>query len=634
MAALRLGDRLVEAGLVTATAVEQALQHQRMTGLRLGECLRDLGLISEDKLLEFLAGEFKTRFYSTEKLSKARVTNEILDLVPARMAEANAFLPVAVDPTRKVVSVVMAEPQNVELAKEIATRSEMNEVFIYVGLRSSILAAVRKFYYGDAHAFAELEKSSERSSDTLRLVSAFEAGGPRVVFPDTSARQLDTPRAAANQAHTPSLKDALYSETRNRSAVDAALLAAALVDLSEARTQNFAGHSRRVAALASRVGRRLGMSPKEVQALAVSATVHEVGAPADNHVTLVAVAQGGAEAKATARKRLAATTAALASAQLPPGVQTAVSQRFEAFDGRGLPGGLKGSEIALSARIIAAVDALDDLAFVSSEPGQGATTLAALATLRTWAGSLFDPRVLLALEHVASKSVINLKLETDGRAVWVACPGADGDALCAAIEAAAVPLERCHDLLGFADAVAGRSCDVACVSLLYGVADVATFVEYVRGKSETTAIPVVVVGEPTEKASRERLLAAGVTAFIPVPLDTTRAAAVLLGLLKERAEHGAPGRAIEGTFDVAPAADVLKSLGRQKSWGRLTFRVPKGKGVLDVEGGTAIRCTLGASSGSAALADLRAQVSGSFEWNPESLWIGTPTIDVPLDSLT
>ena len=63
----------IEAGLVTPEAVEKALEHQKITGHKLGDCLVELGLLQEAALLRFLAAEFKTRFVSAEKLAKAKL---------------------------------------------------------------------------------------------------------------------------------------------------------------------------------------------------------------------------------------------------------------------------------------------------------------------------------------------------------------------------------------------------------------------------------------------------------------------------------------------------------------------------------------------------------------------------------
>src|SRR4051794_12942691 len=121
-----LGERLVEAGLVTPDHVQSALQQQRITGHRLGDCLVEAGLLQESSLLRFLAGEMKTRFVATDKLARARIAPEVLDRVPVRMAEAQLLLPINYDPEMKALTVVMAEPQNTSVLKEIALVADVN----------------------------------------------------------------------------------------------------------------------------------------------------------------------------------------------------------------------------------------------------------------------------------------------------------------------------------------------------------------------------------------------------------------------------------------------------------------------------------------------------------------------------
>lgn len=54
-AGMRLGDMLVEQGLITADALEQALRIQRERGIKVGEALIELGLLNERTLLQNLA---------------------------------------------------------------------------------------------------------------------------------------------------------------------------------------------------------------------------------------------------------------------------------------------------------------------------------------------------------------------------------------------------------------------------------------------------------------------------------------------------------------------------------------------------------------------------------------------------
>ncbi len=49
----RLGDLLVEEGIVSEDQIQQALSAQRSTGQKLGDALIDLGFITEKQMLEF-----------------------------------------------------------------------------------------------------------------------------------------------------------------------------------------------------------------------------------------------------------------------------------------------------------------------------------------------------------------------------------------------------------------------------------------------------------------------------------------------------------------------------------------------------------------------------------------------------
>src|SRR5436190_15573867 len=97
MSGKKIGEDLLDAGVISREAIESALQQQGITGRLFGECLIDLGLIEEAPLLRYLASKFETRFVTAEKMAKAKISPEILDKLPVRIAEQKAVLPLAVD---------------------------------------------------------------------------------------------------------------------------------------------------------------------------------------------------------------------------------------------------------------------------------------------------------------------------------------------------------------------------------------------------------------------------------------------------------------------------------------------------------------------------------------------------------
>ena len=72
---LRIGELLVENGLLTAKQLTKALQAQKKRGMRLGQILVDLGYVEETRLLDFLAQQLDIPFVdlSTRSLSRQTV---------------------------------------------------------------------------------------------------------------------------------------------------------------------------------------------------------------------------------------------------------------------------------------------------------------------------------------------------------------------------------------------------------------------------------------------------------------------------------------------------------------------------------------------------------------------------------
>lgn len=74
----RLGDLLVEEGIITESQVEQALAAQKSTGRKLGDALIELGFLSEQQMLSFLSQQLAIPLID---LSRANVDVEAVQLL-------------------------------------------------------------------------------------------------------------------------------------------------------------------------------------------------------------------------------------------------------------------------------------------------------------------------------------------------------------------------------------------------------------------------------------------------------------------------------------------------------------------------------------------------------------------------
>jgi response regulator RpfG family c-di-GMP phosphodiesterase/DNA-binding NarL/FixJ family response regulator len=623
----RLGERLLEAGVVAASAVDQALAHQKITGHRLGDCLVELGLLDEGVLLRFLASEFKTRFVSADKLAKAKIGAQVLDRVPVRMCEAQDFLPLAYDAERKLLSVVMAEPQNESLIREITLVTEMAEVFAYVGMRSAIQAGIRKHYYSDPTAFAALEQGGQAAlrADVSKVANAYESADVR---PGTRSSSAAGRTGSRNLTQ---LKEALGGFRGSVSESDYLETLTLLVTLLEQAKGAFRGHSAQVARQAGLIGRRLGLSPREVAHTTMASTLHELGKSLEPHLTLLGISESD-DARVEAKRQLRVPIKLFESVHLPGAVNGILAQLYEAFDGSGLPHGAQGQDISISSRIIAAVDAFLELTKNPLNPfNRLMPKEEALSLLQAKAGMLFDPVVVDTLVSLQSGDLLRQRLLNRGRQVFLA----DSDEglrtdLLEAISRRGLVVHAMAKLDGIVDAVQTGEADTVAVGLGYGVNDLVALTQFVRGRAASAGLPLLVFGEPTDQPSKERLVQAGITGFIATPVDPELAASRLHGAFVDAFENGGPTHLVRGSFDEFSAADLLQLFSDGKFSGRLSVRHGTTEGTAHIEQGRLIYASWAKTKGQPALRPLFSAEHAEFQYEADAVSTSMPNLDVDL----
>ena len=104
----KLGELLVEAGLITPIQLQEALRQQRLSGERLGSTLVATGVITEDALMDFLARQTGVPRLDVKNLD---IPPAVLQRIPRRLAEQMNILPVAFKEPKSLV-LAMADPMD------------------------------------------------------------------------------------------------------------------------------------------------------------------------------------------------------------------------------------------------------------------------------------------------------------------------------------------------------------------------------------------------------------------------------------------------------------------------------------------------------------------------------------------
>ncbi|HVS03290.1 MAG TPA: hypothetical protein VMT16_11020, partial [Thermoanaerobaculia bacterium] len=137
----KLGRLLVEREWLTADQLSAGLKHQMVFGGRLGTCLLELNLISEERLAKALCEQHGLPSARLEDLRT--IPPAVLELIPARMACRSKVVPFHKYGTE--LSVVMLDVRDLMTQDELAFVTS-KRVRLHVAPEVRILEALEKHY--------------------------------------------------------------------------------------------------------------------------------------------------------------------------------------------------------------------------------------------------------------------------------------------------------------------------------------------------------------------------------------------------------------------------------------------------------------------------------------------------------
>ncbi|MBW1784953.1 MAG: GAF domain-containing protein [Deltaproteobacteria bacterium] len=177
------------------------------------------------------------------------------------------------------------------------------------------------------------------------------------------------------------------------------------IDAKDSYTHDHAGRARRKA---SRIARELKLPEQMVRYVEYAALQHDIGKIGINESIHLKSGRLSQEEYAVMKKHPGIGYQILAPVRFLGPVAQMVLYHQEWFNGNGYPEGLKGDEIPLGARIVAAIDAWD--AMTSDRPYRKALSREkALDELKRGSGTQFDPKVVEAFILVENQE---WKMET------------------------------------------------------------------------------------------------------------------------------------------------------------------------------------------------------------------------------
>ncbi|MGO4881650.1 MAG: diguanylate cyclase domain-containing protein [Bryobacteraceae bacterium] len=161
----------------------------------------------------------------------------------------------------------------------------------------------------------------------------------------------------------------------------------------EAKDHTTHEHLRRVRVYAVEIGKDMGLGRAELEALRAAALLHDIGKLAIPEHIISKPGRLTPEEFEKMKIHPVVGAEILERVAFPYPVVPLVRAHHERWDGSGYPNGLKGEEIPLGARILAAVDCLDALA-ADRQYRRALPLDEAMETVKSLAGKTLDPSVV------------------------------------------------------------------------------------------------------------------------------------------------------------------------------------------------------------------------------------------------
>ncbi len=202
--AIKLGEMLIKAHLITQEQLTKALDHQKANGGKLGYNLVKLGLVKEDDITQLLSQQYGVPAIN---LGSVEIDESVIKLIPSEVAQKYLIMPIS--RAGATLTIAMVDPTNVFAMDDIKFMTGYN-VEPVVASELSIKESIDN-YYGSSHQL-ELKKVmdeiAEHDTENLELLEEEE--------------QLDLARleAATEEAPVVKLVNLILTDSIKRGASD------------------------------------------------------------------------------------------------------------------------------------------------------------------------------------------------------------------------------------------------------------------------------------------------------------------------------------------------------------------------------------------------------------------------------
>jgi type IV pilus assembly protein PilB len=161
---MKLGELLMEAGLIDRVQLQSALAHQKKWDIKLGAALIEMKFISEQDLASFLAQQLNVKCVS---IMEKELSPEVVNALEPEIAKKYHVFPLEV--REKELVVATSDPSDLGVLDELSFRLG-KRIRAELALESEVRRAIRYYYDNVREDFSRHPEKDAPVVDRIRMV--------------------------------------------------------------------------------------------------------------------------------------------------------------------------------------------------------------------------------------------------------------------------------------------------------------------------------------------------------------------------------------------------------------------------------------------------------------------------------
>jgi len=630
---LQILNILLKENAITKNVYEGCIYKFEAYGGFIDEIAMELGGLDEKRFLGIIASYYQTKFVTMEKIKNANFSNEILRVIPQKIAKQHFVFPIGFDESTKTLTVITSRPNDIEAISDIERISGARKVKTYVAKSSTINAAIKKWYEKDTNAFIKVEEEDSRAYQQTAVIyeKHLIEDKEEEIQGFESQQEKDSNIEMFSESYKHQEKKPDFISITMQDFLSSMQIMTGLI---EKERGDLKGHSVHVSRCIKQICERIRLSENEASTYTLAGLLHDLGKTGIYHLTSLNTSLYDGHRESAAKKFMLPVKI-FEGVKIPSETKSAIEYMYERYDGGGIPGEKQGKDIPIGARILSVVDTFSDLILNPRNPYR--KTLSedeAISCLEQHRGTIFDPMIVDAIKANVAGAKLKSSILYAQRSILIVEPDNEiGTILDLNLANRGFNVEICTNSKAALEKIQSKKYGLILTEVNLEPFDGFELIKKIKKEIGQEDLPVIFYTSRSGTVDVERGFSLGAVDYVVKPTSIELVVAKISKIFMESAEKAPPSLGgVSGSLSEMDLPDLIQVLSQGRKTCKLKITSQNQSGEIHFLNGQIVNALFDRSEGEDAFYKLLKVNEGFFTVDPKFTPVKT-TINMGTEAL-